>query len=114
MCQIIFTEIIGRVKTNCTLKQRTRRRIKICYILSVLSLISISAMVSVSSTMTLVPVIPITILAAPRAILTGISFQFNSHHKKAEIEDLIDKQIQNKVRTGLHCFVQRRPNTGRI
>ena len=63
-----------------------------------LSSVSISATVSVLSTMTLVPMIPITIMSAICAILTGISSRFDFHHKKAEIKDLIDKHNEIKFK----------------
>jgi predicted rRNA methylase YqxC with S4 and FtsJ domains len=69
----------------------------------VLSSITISATVSVLSTIAIVPAIPIAILSAISAILTGISSRFDFHHKKAEIKGLIEKQ--NKIKFKLDYVV---------
>jgi len=83
--------------------KRKRTIIKVLYISTVLLSITISATVSVLSTIAIVPAIPIAILSALSAILTGISSRFDFHHKKTEINDLIDKQ--NKIRSKLDYVV---------
>jgi hypothetical protein len=83
--------------------KRKRTIIKVLYISTVLLSITISATVSVLSTIAIVSAIPIAILSALSAILTGISSRFDFHHKKTEINDLIDKQ--NKIRSKLDYVV---------
>ena len=83
--------------------KRKRTIIKVLYISTVLLSITISATVSVLSTIAIVPAIPIAILSALSAILTGISSRFDFHHEKTEINDLIDKQ--NKIRSKLDYVV---------
>ena len=82
-----------------------RRMIKILYIVTVLLSIITSAIVTVISTMTIVPVIVITVLSAFSAILTGISARFNFHNKKAEIKSLIEKlnKIKSKLEYVISC-----------
>ena len=85
--------------------KRKRKLNKTFYIVTVLLSIVTAAAVSVISSMTIVPVIVITILAAFSAILTGVSARFNFHDKKTEIKVLIDKlnKIKAKIEFVLTC-----------
>ena len=85
--------------------KRKRKLNKTFYIVTVLLSIVTAAAVSVISSMTIVPVIVITILAAFSAILTGVSARFNFHDKKTEIKALIDKlnKIKAKIEFVLTC-----------
>jgi SMODS and SLOG-associating 2TM effector domain len=85
--------------------KRKRKLNKTLYIVTVLLSIITSAVVSVISSMTIVPVIVISVLAAFSAILTGISARFNFHDKKTEIKSLIDKlnKIKAKIEFVISC-----------
>ena len=85
--------------------KRKRNIIKTLYIITVLLSIITSAVVTVISTMTVVPLIIITVLSAFSAILTAISVRFNFHDKKAEIKSLIEKlhKIKTKLEYVISC-----------
>jgi len=85
--------------------KRKRNIIKTLYVLTVLLSIITSAVVTVISTMTVAPLIVITVLSAFSAILTGISARFNFHDKKAEIKSLIEKlhKIKTKLEYVISC-----------
>jgi hypothetical protein len=85
--------------------KRKRKTIKQLYIGSVILSIIMAALVTVISTMTIVPMIVITVLSAISAMLTGISARFNFHDKKVEIKQLIKKlnQIKSKLDYVISC-----------
>ena len=93
-CQRKLTKLKGKRKLNKTL-----------YIVTVLLSIVTSAVVSVISSMTMVPVIVISVLAAFSAMFTGISARFNFHDKKTEIKGLIDRlnRIKSKLEYVITC-----------
>ena len=98
---------LERKFVECDVKLRKlkgkRKLFKLLYIVMVLASISISATVSLLSAIAIVPAIPIAILSAISAILTGISARFDFHHKKAEIKGLIEKQ--NKIKLKLDYVI---------
>jgi hypothetical protein len=75
------------------------------YFVTVLLSIITSSVVAVLSSITIVPVIVISVLAAFSAILTGISARFNFHNKKSEIKGLIEKlnRIKSKLEYVISC-----------
>ena len=85
--------------------KRKRKKIKMLYFVTVLLSIITSSVAAVLSSITIVPVIVISVLAAFSAILTGISVRFNFHDKEAEIKGLIEKlnRIKSKLEYVISC-----------
>jgi hypothetical protein len=71
----------------------------------VLLSIGTSAVLALLSSLTIVPIIVISVLASISAILTGISARFNFHDKKSEIKTLIHKldHIKSRIEYVLSC-----------
>jgi Flp pilus assembly protein TadB len=85
--------------------KRKRKTIKMLYFVTVLLSIGTSAVLALLSSLTIVPIIVISVLASISAILTGISARFNFHDKKSEIKTLIHKldHIKSRIEYVLSC-----------